>query len=329
MHGEEIVNLVKSKRTEGRTLKKISDDLLLSISTVQYILKRKDKTSHRKTGPKRKIEKKHELSIKRYINQKLIEGEKVTSTKITYDLDLPCSCETVRRYLNRKEYKFRKIPKTIALQVKHKENRVEIVKEWMKKNINWSKVIFSDEKRFSRDGPDNFSSFIPKYSKFTRQRHQSNGQGIMIWGMLHPDGMVYLKEMIGKQNSIKYEEVLRGFAVPIIEGKYNKDYLLQQDNCSIHVSSHMKEYFSNSEIKLLSWPSCSPDLNLMEVVWSMLSNHIYSSKQPKNIPELRTKIFAAASFLNEHRTDDLCNLYASCVENMCKILELRGNIINK
>ena len=34
-------------------------------------------------------------------------------------------------------------------------------------------------------------------------------------------------------NSEKYEDVLSSFAVPLIKSKHGKDYIFQQDNCSV------------------------------------------------------------------------------------------------
>lgn len=328
MHSEEIKNLVFLKRSNGSTMQQIADDLELNVSSIFSILNRKSNNFKRKTGPKKKIENKHNLSITRYVNRKIKEGDKVTCSNIVNDLELPCSSETVRRHLRLKEYKFHNIPQKIVLSAFHKQKRLEIVQSWITKNINWDKIVFSDEKRFSRDGPDNWSTFMPKNSLMERSKHQARGGGIMIWGMLFPDGTIYLKEMEGRQNSLKYEEIIRDFAVPAIESKYNNDYIFQQDNCSIHTSAYMKEYFLKSNMTLLTWPANSPDLNLMETVWSMLSNVIYSSRQPKNLQELRERIFKETANFNTLRKQDLVNLHKTFSKRVCKLLQSNGNVIH-
>ena len=60
--------------------------------------------------------------------------------------------------------------------------RKEEVLIWIRENMQWSKVIFSDEKRFCQDGPDNWCSFVPKNIVLHRNKRQNGGRGIMVSG---------------------------------------------------------------------------------------------------------------------------------------------------
>ena len=50
--------------------------------------------------------------------------------------------------------KYEKAKKKITLIKKHKGARLECAKRWLKKHVDFKKVIFTDEKRFKFDGPD-------------------------------------------------------------------------------------------------------------------------------------------------------------------------------
>ena len=76
--------------------------------------------------------------------------------------------------------------------------------------------------------------------------------------------------------------MLSFFAVPAMELEYGKDYMFQQDNCSIHFSREMKKYFTENKISLLKWLAFSQDLNLVENVWKRAPDYLYSAKQYKN-----------------------------------------------
>ena len=127
-----------------------------------------------------------------------------------------------------------------SLRGKHKSERLKYCTQWITNNVDWNSVVFSDEKRFSIDGPDCWMSYMSNHSSSTRNKKQCKGGGLMYWGMVLPCCAIHLIKLIGKQNSDKYEDIVMNFAVPIIKSKLGKIFLLQQDNCSIHVSKKMK-----------------------------------------------------------------------------------------
>ena len=57
------------------------------------------------------------------------------------------------------------------------------------------------------------------------------------------------------------------------------DFVLEQDNCSIHVSKLMKEWMAKVNMTTLEWPARSPDLNLIENVWEMLAQLVYDGPE--------------------------------------------------
>ena len=66
-------------------------------------------------------------------------------------------------------------------------------------------------------------------------------------------------------------------------------WILQQDNAPPHKRRDVIEGIENLDIKLLDWPPCSPDLNIIEVIWAIIKRRI-EAENPNDISELKILI---------------------------------------
>ena len=156
MYSDQIKELVISKRLSGKLFREISEDLNLTISTVISLYHYKNVTFKRKRGTKVHINKCIALKLKRYISNQNQNGSKVTCRKIIEDNDLRISRKTVNNWLLKNKYRYRKQGQKIELSPKQQSIRINIISKWLEDNINWENCAFSDEKKFSLDGPDNW-----------------------------------------------------------------------------------------------------------------------------------------------------------------------------
>lgn len=326
MYSKEISDLVFEKRADGQTLKEISSDIKIPISAVQSILSRRVGRTKRKPGPKSKLSKKHVLQIKRAINSISESREKLNAPKIISRCDLDVSISTVQRHLRSKGLIYKSPTKSISLSKKNKLQRIQLVTGYLTNDVQWCKVVFSDEKRFTLDGCDNWMSYMERKSNHMRCKRPMKGGSIMYWGMVFSTGIIHLKKIVGNMKSRDYIKVLETFAVPIMKSEFNDDFILQQDNCSIHKSKETEQFILQNKIPILEWPAKSPDLNIIENVWKLVSDIVYDGPQSKNLTELDDKVMAAVRVINQEKKEVIIKLYDSIKKRLCEVLTNQGRI---
>ena len=78
------------------------------------------------------------------------------------------------------------------------------------------------------------------------------------------NGVENLHFIDGIMDKYVYCNILANNIEPSIKKLGLKEYIFQKDNDPKHISNYLKEYFQNKNIKVLDWPSQSPDLNPIE-----------------------------------------------------------------
>ncbi|KAK3561426.1 hypothetical protein QTP86_002540 [Hemibagrus guttatus] len=91
----------------------------------------------------------------------------------------------------------------------------------------------------------------------------------------------------GTMNSAVYQKILKETVRPsVCDLKLKRTWVLQQDNDPKHSSKSTSEWLKKNKMKTLEWPSQSPDLNLIEMLWPDLKKVVHARK-PSNVAELQ------------------------------------------
>ncbi len=99
--------------------------------------------------------------------------------------------------------------------------------------------------------------------------------------------------------------------------------IFQQDGAKVHKTKAVLEYFASKDIQILEFPPKSPDLNLIEGVWSQLKFQLKRSY--KNPEELVEDIFQSWDGIT---IDYIYTLYDSMKDRIREVYEAKGGPTN-
>ena len=138
--------------------------------------------------------------------------------------------------------------------------------------IFWENVIFTDEKIFQSCYNGRIRVYRPPRTRFEEkytQKDRSSGRFLVnFWGWISAQGLGVCHFIEGRFNGETYINILRDIMLPSVMQRFpERNFILQHDNCSNHKSQQVTIWIEENQIKVLPWPSCSPDINIIENVW--------------------------------------------------------------
>ncbi|GFV32453.1 transposable element Tcb1 transposase [Trichonephila clavipes] len=115
-------------------------------------------------------------------------------------------------------------------------------------------------------------------------RHTDPAPGIMVWGSIGYHSRTPLLRIAGTLNSQRYiSEVLESVVLPYLQGLVTA--ILQREIVRPHAARIVQRFFVNHQIEFLPWPARSPDLSLIENMWSMVSQRLTQITTPAATPD--------------------------------------------
>lgn len=325
---DDLNNLIKSKLKDKVSITNISKTLKVSRPTIYNI---KNNIKKETSGPKIKYNEKNlKYQVEGAVKVLEKKGQKISAKKILHYLTEEISLRTLQSYLNKsKEFELRNIKKKITLTQLQKDNRLRICRSWFEDNINFEKIIFSDECRCSLDGPDNFFTWqlwnSPKQT--FRQKRAFGGGSIMLYGFIGFDGFFFVKKNEGSLTGLKYASFLENDILPMLKTRYGPEIIYQHDNARPHISKDVRQIFEKAQINVLNWPPYSPDINIIENVWRLLKDLIYDGPGLKNKEDLWTKVEKAVKIINEKEPSTIRTMYKCYTKRVLDVIQKHGDIL--
>ena len=320
---QEIVYL----RRNGMTESEVSERLQIPKSTINSVFT-KWKTHHtvenlKKPGRPKEITEEEEKMVIEAVE----EDPTMSLSKIQGSILPSFSKPTIHRVLNGYGFESFTIPEKWALTPEHKKLRLEWALKYKDMpDFFWKSVIFTDESRI-QNNPFKQKAWSSDKKALPLIEIDQWPIWVLCWGAISYEGKLVLECQNMNMTAPIYLALLKRRLLgnfpalsPQTKGGAQMDRLVfQQDGSSSHTAKQVKDYFKEKQIQVLPWPPKSPDLNLIEAVWSQLK-----SKLKRFYKDYEELVQDVKNSWNSLTITYIQNLYNSMNRRILAVIEAEG-----
>jgi len=267
----------------------------------------------------------------RNLVRKIKINPKISSTQLAEEMKQETgksvTSKTIRNDLKREGYTSHYCRKKPDLKKIHRLKRLQFAEAHVEKPQQfWDSVLWSDESKFTiykSDGRQR--AFMKPKSALNPKNVQSTvkhgGGKVMVWGSMATNGTGNMQFIDVTMDQQYYQELVSANVKESARKLgLGRNFTFQQDNDPKHTAKKTFALFKQEKIKVLDWPSQSPDLNPIEHLWEHMDRMIRKTKITSTAM-LREEIMSAWATVSPDVTR---NLVHSMRRRLLAVIKAKG-----
>ena len=315
----------------GFSYRKIAEKVGYTFSAVRYVIKRFQKKetieNEARVGRPRKVDERLRRVIIRQATKEPFASAPQLASEIADRTGIVLGRQTVRNVLYSADLHGRSPRKKSFISEINRQKWLAFAREYIQKPATfWHSVIFSDESKFNLFGSDGKRYVWRKRNTELETNHvrvtvKHGGGNRMVWGCMAASGVGNRVFIDGIMRAPDYIEILRSnLKESACKLGLERSFVFQQDNDPKHNAMQTREWLLYHAPSRLLTPPQSPDLNVIENLWSILDAGVRTRKI-SNAQDLQAALEAAWADISPNLTRHLVD---SMPRRLQAVIEANG-----